>query len=565
MKRTAILVAGLGAFVGTPLVLVAIAGQPTELVTKLIVQWPLASASTRLLGSSVLLLWLLWLWVVLSAAIDVIRLRRGAVDLDRLTTRFMMVFLAAVSSVGIPRLMVTPTSLSTSEVDANSTEKAQRALLQPLGLMASLFAVSHVLMLLHDRRQKTVRAMRAGDRLAAVRGSDAMFWRALLLAATQSSNDEHCERGVKIPVGQRGDAVLTVPVRGGESIGVESSDPVGARAVVRHLQWMVESVSRNGHGPPVSVCLGLRDGQEIQIAQDELGWKLVSSGERFDVFGVSDDENAMVTRLLDRASTTESRPRVHSSGSWRVLVRLMGPITIESHAGRKCIFEKARSVELLSWLVTHRERPLRSAARTAMWETNVQNATFNNVVSYLRTALQEYLEDSGIVALDKTFDEHLILHPSVVSDVELLEAALQSYTDEPSDQTRDVLRLMLGLVRDMPFLGADYLWPDPEGITSNIVHLIVSASQMLAEGDLERGNTKDVFVTTGQGLKVLRGHEGLIGLRMRAYAIEGNASGVRQEWERYEGTIRDQYGEQDWARLKLRRLRDELLGVVAVD
>jgi hypothetical protein len=200
-----------------------------------------------------------------------------------------------------------------------------------------------------------------------------------------------------------------------------------------------------------------------------------------------------------------------------------------------------------------------------MWETNVQNATFNNVVSDLRTALQASMDESEDVALGKTFDEYFALHPSVISDVDLLDAAVQSYCNNPDEHTRETLRSTLSLVRDMPFLGADYLWPDPEGITSNIVHLIVSASQLLAEDDLVRGNTKNVFAATGQGLKVLRGHEGLIGLRMRAYALEGNTSGVLQEWERYESVLRGQYGEQDWLSAQLRQLRDELLCFVAVD
>jgi two-component SAPR family response regulator len=302
----------------------------------------------------------------------------------------------------------------------------------------------------------------------------------------------------------------------------------------------------------------------VQIVQDELGWGLVSSGERFDAFGVDDNEVLLVDRMLQAAVTTMTRATGMESTEWRVLVRLMGPITIETHTGDEMTFDKSRSIELLSWIVTHRERPLRSAARTAMWETNVQNATFNNVVSDLRTELQKSMGDSGRVAIDKTFDELLRLDPLVVCDVDVLESAFQTFLREPSIRSRENLAGALSLVRGMPFFGSNFLWPDPEGITSNIVHLIVNAARLLAEEALERGDINQVFFATGQGLKVLHSHEVLIGQRMRAYAREGQYAGVRHEWERYEVAIRNEGGEQDREGAQLMRLRDELLGVTIV-
>lgn len=565
MKRIAVLFAGLAALIGTPMVLATVAGRPWMLANDVMAGWHLASASDRLVGSGILLLWLMWAWIAVLAGIEAIRYRRGTSDPNRITTRLMVLFLAAVSTVALPRTAVAPSSPSLTETREGSVDNASHTLLRPLGLTASLFAVSHVLQLVHDRRQMAIKTMNEGSRFAPVRGSDAMFWRSLHFAGAQQRAGVQEAIGAAIPLGKQGDAVLSVPVQGGDSIGVASTDSADARAVVRHVEWMAESVSKNGDGSPVSVSLGLRDGQQVQIARDELGWRLVSSGERFDVFGVSDDEYHKVMRLMDLAVATESRPTIQGAAAWRVLVRLMGPVTVELPDGQSCRFEKSRSIELLSWLVTHRERPMRSAARTAMWDTNVQNATFNNVVSDLRTALQGSMEDAGDVALEKTFDERLVLHGSIVADVDLLEFAVQSYRNDPNENTRENLRSTLSLVRDMPFLGADYLWPDPEGITSNIVHTVVTASQLLAEDALTRGESWGVFSATGQGLKVLHGHEGLIGLRMRAYALEGNTSGVLQEWERYEGVLRGHFGEQDWLRVQLRQLRDELLGCVVAD
>ncbi len=46
-----------------------------------------------------------------------------------------------------------------------------------------------------------------------------------------------------------------------------------------------------------------------------------------------------------------------------------------------------------------------------------------------------------------------------------------------------------------------------------------------------------MFWATGQGLKALRGHEELIGLRMQAHAQCGDLAGVRHEWDAYERAI----------------------------
>ena len=46
-----------------------------------------------------------------------------------------------------------------------------------------------------------------------------------------------------------------------------------------------------------------------------------------------------------------------------------------------------------------------------------------------------------------------------------------------------------------------------------------------------------MFWATGQGLKVLAGHEELIALRMRAHADRGDLAGVRSEWESYERAV----------------------------
>jgi hypothetical protein len=68
-----------------------------------------------------------------------------------------------------------------------------------------------------------------------------------------------------------------------------------------------------------------------------------------------------------------------------------------------------------------------------------------------------------------------------------------------------------------------------------------------------------VFWATGQGLKVLAGHNELIGVRMRAHASAGDLAGVRQEWESYERVIVGDAWSDGEPAPKLLALRHELL------
>jgi hypothetical protein len=63
----------------------------------------------------------------------------------------------------------------------------------------------------------------------------------------------------------------------------------------------------------------------------------------------------------------------------------------------------------------------------------------------------------------------------------------------------------------------------------------------MARHCLELGDLAGVVWATGQGLKVLPGHEELIALRLRARAATGDMAGVRQEWASYERVLADEW------------------------
>jgi hypothetical protein len=289
----------------------------------------------------------------------------------------------------------------------------------------------------------------------------------------------------------------------------------------------------------VKICVLSDYPNRMQLGAN--GWMLMPSEQRLSVFGLTEFETSVVQNLLTESSKPaeeDKRLCEPMDADWNVCVRLLGPVDAETRNGIPISFEKSKSLELLAWLTTHRERPTRVAARTALWEISVQDATFNNVVSGLRRGLA-----SGSVGVDqidflpKTFTDHLSIHGSVITDVDVLNNAVSFVKNRGDRESWFGLLDALDRVRDLPFTGTDYLWPDSEGITSNFILSVITGSIMAAEHALQQGDLEGVFWATGQGLKVLHGHEELVALRMRAYGDAGDRAGVNAEWSSYERSL----------------------------
>ena len=245
---------------------------------------------------------------------------------------------------------------------------------------------------------------------------------------------------------------------------------------------------------------------------------------------------------------------------WALMVSVLGPVQVVSATGVHADCERSKATELIVWLSQHRVRPTRSAARTALWDLDVRDATFANVVSDARRALaRAALPAEGEEWIGRTLTEHLPLHPAVVTDAEILALRVAHARGLASLDAIEVLRPGVELLLGLPFAGTSYLWTDAEGVTSSLIVLATGAAIELANHYLLLGDVDGVFWATGQGLKVLSGHEELIALRMRAHARRGDLAGVRGEWESYERAI----AADPWAAAepapKLVGLRRELL------
>lgn len=223
---------------------------------------------------------------------------------------------------------------------------------------------------------------------------------------------------------------------------------------------------------------------------------------------------------------------------WSLLVRVLGPVDVVDPDGGTVGFDRSKALELVAWLALHREQPRRSSARGALWETEVRDATLANVVSDARRSLAKAVTPpTGEEWIARSTADRLPLHPQVVTDAELLRARLDHACGAGDAEAVEVLRPGVALLRDQPFAGSAYLWPDGEAVPTSLIVLATSAAAELAVRCLALGDVDGAFWATSQGLKALPGHEGLVCLRMQAHAQRGDLAGVRSEYQTYERVV----------------------------
>ena len=159
----------------------------------------------------------------------------------------------------------------------------------------------------------------------------------------------------------------------------------------------------------------------------------------------------------------------------------------------------------------------------------------------------------------RTLTDELSLHDGVISDADIVRARFAAGRTRVGHHALDTLKPAVELLRDLPFSGAAYLWPETEGIASNLVMLSTNLTAEYAKRALAVGDYEGVFWSTGRGIRVLPGQEGLIALRMQAHADAGDLSGVRLEWESYERVINADPWSDGEPAPKLVSLRKQLL------
>ena len=298
------------------------------------------------------------------------------------------------------------------------------------------------------------------------------------------------EAKAHVPIGVIGNKTLFISVGEKTEIAVVGDHSENVIAVSRYLRTFLQASGLEN----AIKNHDIDSSGTVRVKKSFNQWVLFPGEIVFTPFSITDTEesafaqlNSEIEKSLELTENFEPRDR---SKNWTLCVRIMGPVEVVNKTWETVHFEKSKSQELLTWLVLHRERPTRIAARTALWGMSVQDATFNNVVSGLRKAVKTNSPN----LLSRGVNDSLIVNSDVITDHEMLVSAIHSVNEEINDKTIETPTHALSLVRDLPFAGQDYVWADAEGITSNIVLSIVSGALILAEHHLANNDLEKVLL-----------------------------------------------------------------------
>ena len=226
------------------------------------------------------------------------------------------------------------------------------------------------------------------------------------------------------------------------------------------------------------------------------------------VVGALNSSIPIVNKLTEAVERKEDRPKLAIDRPL-FIVRLYGFPEVHSCNGSQASFRKKRALELLVWLSLNRDRPRRSAARTALWHIDVSDATFSTVVSDMRRGLSEM--DFSInrnEILPATYSDELLLSTRVTTDYDLLCESLAQFREDKNDYLG--LARQLAEIRDAPFSGTSYEWADLDGTTTRLIIAAMQASHELAEFALSRGDVALMTTAVTAGLRVMPGNEQLL-------------------------------------------------------
>lgn len=217
-------------------------------------------------------------------------------------------------------------------------------------------------------------------------------------------------------------------------------------------------------------------------------------------------------RLVDR-SVPLTLHREPLSQDPKVIVRVYGYPIIENSQGHLATFRKTRALELLVWLSLNRDRPRRSAARTAIWDIDVSDSSFATVVSDMRRGLASLCEGSSPHDwAPPSYGDEIQLSDQVVTDAQLLANSLVEFRRSPDDAVHDLV-LRLEKIRDLPFSGTNYLWPDIDGTTTRLVMVGLTAIDEVVEWCMDNGKQSAAIAAIASGLRMVPGHGRLLDMQ----------------------------------------------------
>jgi hypothetical protein len=571
MKLIRVLTVGTAFLFGIPLGLSTYGLSPIALFSHFATLRQIMDVELLVRSCISVLLWAVWIYGASCVVYQAVSFKKhGSIEpSERFFAKSAAAFVVTLwllTSQSTSKSLNQESAVDRSQVEISTSTQASRNAHQ--SLIPSAFAVMALLSMIEGSHRRKLQLSVSGMYDEPVSNGSRLFWSKLRFQASDFSQRREFiqvpesatyESAVlTIPIGMNGEETVFLSIGVNDQISLNSPDDVCSEEFGLYLNCCLSS----SNVLVKTVNRGTSDSSSVCISQTNDGWRIGSGGALFSPFVMRREEAETFQSLQkDLAKPLVNRSddyNISRIGDWQICVRIMGPVEVATRSWETLRFERSKSAELLTWLVMHRERPTRIAARTALWEVSIEDSSFNNVVSGVRRAINQ----NGQNLLGKESNDVFIIGSEVITDVEILQIAIENAEIKGGDQDFLALRKALELVRDLPFAGENFVWADTEGITSNVVLTIITGALLLSDFYMSQQDLSGVFWATGQGLKALRGHEALIALRMKAHAQERNVSGINSEWFAYERLrlAEDQFLDRESN--EIAKLRDSLLTTI---
>ena len=566
MKLIRVLTVGTAFLFGIPLGLSTYGLSPMALFSHFATLRQIMDVELLVRSCISVLLWAVWIYGASCVVYQAVSFKKhGSIEpSERVFAKSAAAFVVALwllTSQSTSKSLNQESAVDRSQVEISTSTQASRNAHQ--SLIPSAFAVMALLSMIEGSHRRKLQLSVSGMYDEPVSNGSRLFWSKLRFQASASSQNREITQVpesvvMTIPVGMNGEETVLLSIGVNDQISLNSPDDMCSKEFGLYLNCCLSS----SNALVKTVNRGTSDSSSVCISQTNDGWRIDPGGVLFSPFVMRREEAETFQSLQkDLAKPLVNRSgnyNISRIGDWQICVRIMGPVEIATRSWETLRFERSKSAELLTWLVMHRERPTRIAARTALWEVSIEDSTFNNVVSGVRRAINQ----NGQNLLGKESNDVFRIGSEVITDVEILQTAIENAEMKGGDQDFLALREALELVRDLPFAGENFVWADTEGITSNVVLTIITGALLLSDFYMSQQDLSGVFWATGQGLKALRGHEALIALRMKAHAQERNVSGINSEWFAYERLrlAEDQFLDRESN--EIAKLRDSLLTTI---
>ena len=300
-----------------------------------------------------------------------------------------------------------------------------------------------------------------------------------------------------------------------QALALRDRDPTQSILVVSRYDDP-EFGSLSGAGIAVITGCAMLSMPTTRVIREQRAWRITPHDDLFLPYGVTAEEAADFRAMIREMTVIEiDNPTLTTINvEYSALIRVLGPVEVVDNNHSEVQFRKSKSLELLCWLSLHRDRPTVSAARTALWEVDVEDATFHNVLSELRRGLNSH----GITdAAWRATKQRLALDPLIFTDAELFRRVLLAIDDDESElstaRALEELCGVLALVRGLPFAGEDYAWADAEGITSTLVWLVTRVVDTAAQLAKHLKDDAALLAAATAGLRMMPGDEHFSQLR----------------------------------------------------